>query len=247
MSGICRDEGSQGGSWQVEISVSENHWIEGWGRSCLLFRNFDLNKSTNSLSLYVLPQRYIIWKYYIFKESILDVYKAEWEKVIMAAQEYPQPWIIHVCFLISSRQEAIHVISCRKDEQNIGWAIYHCLRAAGLVTSQGPSIRWHRPEPRTLGVEARGWAAQGHPLLQTKFKTSQGYIKPHAQNQTEKWALRGAWVTTIEYRKTIWAPKFRAEQNKEKERLKRRREVGRRQTGKEKNTKPKKSSIYSYS
>lgn len=43
------------------------------------------------------------------------------------------------------------------------------------------------------------------------------------------------------------ALKFRAEQNKEKERLKRRREVGRRQTGKEKNTKPKKSSIYSYS
>lgn len=123
------------------------------------------------------------------------------EKAIMAAEEYQQAWIIHACFLISSRQETPHAISYCKDEQNIGWAIYHCLRAAGLVRSQGPSICWHKPEPRTLGVEARGWAAQVYPLLQTKFKASQGYIKCHTQNQTEKWSLRGARALTIEYLK----------------------------------------------
>lgn len=136
------------------------------------------------------------------------------EKAIMAAEEYQQAWIIHACFFISSRQETPHAISYCKDEQNIGWAIYHCLQAAGLVRSQGPSIRWHKPEPRTLGVEARGWAAQVYPLLQTKFKASQGYIKCHIQNQTVKWSLRGARALTIEYRKVIWSSKFqgRAEQ-----------------------------------
>lgn len=136
------------------------------------------------------------------------------KKAIMAAQEYPQAWIIHACFLISSRQETPHAMAYHKDEQNIGWAIYHCLWAAGLVRSQGPSIRWHKPEPRTLGVEAREWAAQGYPLLQTKFKASQGYIKPHTQNQTEKWSLRRARAVTIEYRKVIWSSKIqsRAEQ-----------------------------------
>lgn len=50
------------------------------------------------------------------------------EKAILAAQEYPQAWIIHACFLISSRQKTTHAISYHKDEQNIGRAIlYHCL------------------------------------------------------------------------------------------------------------------------
>ena len=42
------------------------------------------------------------------------------EKAIMAAQEYPQAWIIHACFLISSRQETLHAISYHKDEQILG-------------------------------------------------------------------------------------------------------------------------------
>lgn len=50
------------------------------------------------------------------------------EKAILAAQEYPQAWIIHACFLISSRQKTTHAISYHIDEQNIGRAIlYHRL------------------------------------------------------------------------------------------------------------------------
>lgn len=109
---MCRDEWSPGGGrWQVGISASENRWTEGWGR-CLLFRNFHLNKSINSFPSYLLPKSYIIWTFYIFKEPVVDVCKADWRKSHHGHPLISQVWIIHACFLFS-RQETTpcHLLS----------------------------------------------------------------------------------------------------------------------------------------
>lgn len=108
-----------------------------------------------------------------------------------------------LAFWSQANRKWLHTMSYHEDEHNTGRAIYHDLWTAALVTPSGPVYGGTKLNPSTL--ETGRWGAQDHPQLYTKFKARQGCIRPPPQNQTEGWALRGAWAVTTEYRKAIWA------------------------------------------